>query len=238
MGMTQPVASANNEPNVSLPTSIRFSALLVLVAVCVGPGPARAAGSTPKAHARSRVLYAANWRHGLRGWSGAVGAWSTSKGTLVTMGDGHSTVIAPYSVHRSSYTVSVKFRLIKLRGLGMYVANSFGILFRGGSGASPTGLAAGIFDYRNPGGRHVLLAMVTDPRDPTIAPSRNNYKQIQAPTGWFTYQLRVSGNHMRFTIGGQTLANTSQRAHRSGVHIGIFSNTTELEVRDFKVTAG
>lgn len=212
-------------------------AILAVILICAslpGPWPADAAGPL-----RSTILYQANWWHGTKGWSAAGGSWTTQQGLLTFKGTGQSTFIAPYRVHRSSYAILAEIRLVRYLGTGVYVANSFGILFQAGPAYDrshkPSALGGGVVEVRSLSGQVFTAAIITNPYHPSTDDSTGNYADFDPAESWHTYRIGVRGSALTLSIDGKQSVDITRHDSSRGAAVGLFSTASRIQVGRFDV---
>jgi hypothetical protein len=188
----------------------------------------------------AKTLYKASWRGGVAGWTSTGGTWAARTGTLSFDGKTQSSILAPYQIKRANYAITARVRLVYYRGDGIYVANSFGILFRARhpSGKNfAAGLGGGIFETKTLYGVTYTAALITDAANPAQDDAAGNYLQFVPSPGWHTYRVEVRGNNAQLHADGKQLVDVTDARFASATLAGIFSSRTEIEVGSFAVSS-
>lgn len=208
--------------------------LAILAAVALSGRPVLSmVDSSPK------TLYSVGFARLPKDWKAFGGAWSVKGGALNSPDRAWSTLLAPYHVTGRRYAVEATMRLIHYRGLGIYKPNSFGILFRARPPASghtrASGLGAGVFETISTGGQQYVAAIITNANDPALDNANFNYGDFDPSTHWHTYHLAVNGSSLVLDVDGKEIVNTAYSQFSGADRVGLFSATSQVQVRSFKV---
>ena len=185
-------------------------------------------------------LYQASWQKGTTGWLTTGGTWTAQRGVLSFGGTSQSSILAPFRLKRSSYAIVARMKLIRYRGDGVYVANSFGILFRAQRPSGhlfAAGLGSGIFETASETGVTYTAAIITEAAKPVQDESTGNYFAFQLTPGWHTYRVEVRSNDIQLYLDGQQLVEVTDNRFDSANMVGLFSSRTQFQVSSYKVVS-
>jgi hypothetical protein len=167
------------------------------------------------------VLYSADWTDGLNGWTGSSD-WQAHEGGLVNNGsnnDKEAWIVAPYVPGDIvNYAVEAEIEV------GPSPTNCSG---RGGS--------FGLVVRADESGAGYRAEVDTCAKKVGIRGGAE--KVLSSDTGWRIYRIEVTGEAIRLFIDGELALATTNRQHRSGGHVGLFSHRIPLAVRRFDVIA-
>lgn len=193
----------------------------VLVRIQGKGGPSPNPTTVPKP---SNVLYQANWSGGFNGWSGTQD-WKTVDGMLVNDGTHRNwrlSIVAPYQPTGIDYAVQAEIQVINVGG-----CSSFGLVARApqssgfGDSTDTNGIQGGV-NYCEFKGANIWDVPV-------------NHTNYDPGTTWHTYRLEVKGNNIRFLIDGAPQLTATDNRYLSPGSMGLWCDTTQLNVRSFKV---
>jgi hypothetical protein len=172
------------------------------------------------------VLYQADWSQGMNGWVGSQ-SWKHVPNMVVndgTIDKPLAVIVAPYHPDTIDYAVEADI-LVPRTGCG----TSFGILarkekkgFYGGGIRWDCGRSVHIFAIQNPG--------TNDEYGDFLAQG-----DFDPGTDWHTYRLEVKGNEIKLIIDGSPIAVTPSNRYITPGEVGVWSESLEISVRNFKV---
>ncbi len=205
--------------------SVQWSKVTVLTVTLAGRTPLPPpAGRTPSPGSGGRVLYQADWSHGLNGWSGV--GWNSVGGLLVADGSGGNTpIFAPYRPRTANYAVEAQLRVDLYAGgcsLFRLVAR---LTQKGGYG--PSGLGCGDpvrIDAIDGSGLGInIIASASN------SPSPDN--------AWHTWRVEVKYNRITFSYDGTVLVSTTDNRFLDPGRVGLLASGDQISVRSFRVIA-
>lgn len=188
----------------------------------VTPTPEPTATPEPQA---GDVLYETG-EEGFQGWPVSQD-WKTVDSVLVNDGtifDYDRWIKAPFAPSNvNNYAVEAEIQLVNAEGTG------FGIVARAAENA----------------GYRIGVRVGCCPRAAVIADSGNrfNYGQDIASTEfqpgneWHTYRVEVQGNTVRLLIDGNVMTEATVNQFLTGGEVGLFSISSQINVRSFRVIA-
>jgi hypothetical protein len=166
------------------------------------------------------VLYQADWSNGLNGWPSGFG-WSALGGMLVNDGSNrdrppwkHTWVTAPYEPSTTDYAVEAEIQVIRVEGN----CGSYGVTVR-------SGYQVGVVICGSPGVT-IIGQDVGELGTQSFSPG----------TDWHTYRAEVQGNEIKAIVDGVVLLRVADNRHLLSGEVGLWVDTTQLNVRAFKVT--
>ncbi|HEX6122193.1 MAG TPA: hypothetical protein VFY89_03480 [Ktedonobacterales bacterium] len=172
----------------------------------VTPAASPTVASTPTATPTPRVLFQADWAHGLAGWQ-ATSGWSVSQGVLISDGGLNRDFTIPFRPAGPDYTIELQLRVISVPqdGKGEFLLHAPATPGRDGFIA---------------GGYHLLTHTVSTFADHpqfgiTIDPPSSNASPSLAPFidyehGFIqhTYRIEVRGAHATFLSDNHIIVTT------------------------------
>lgn len=200
--------------------------------------PTPSATATPTATATPRptntpvprpgtVLYKADWSNGLNGWSGS-GGWKTVGGMLVFGGDDSfpSRITAPYQPGDEGIDDYAVEADIQWLGKG----DGFGVAARSSEeGAYWAGFQWCVEKY-------AYIVPAPDEKECRVVGGFSSpFTAYDPGQGWNNYRLEVKGNRITLFINGTRLLKLVDNQHLYGGQVGVWSYSTQIDVRNFKV---
>jgi hypothetical protein len=210
---------------------------------CAGVGLAAvlAVVAVPLAtHAASGPAYASSWSRGLSGWAHSSSGWTVSGGVVSYNGSSASVLIAPYRVHRSTYTVQASMRLMAWRETGLSESHGMGILIRSRGPVDPTGDTAGIMAGLGKGfvgcdGVHSNALVAS--ADTDLTPVAQDSRAFSAGHNWHTVRVEVKGTAIKLIIDGKVRTTAKTAKFTGASAVGLFSLSAHMEIKNFSVRA-
>ncbi len=196
-----------------------------------------AATATPSATAVPRLLYQADWSHGLTGWKATPG-WSISGGSLVSDMGSDRQITSPYRPTTSNYAVEFSLQVIN-------VMPNVGTEYQlsADSTASADGYYA-LFDHvmlqQCMFACHPHLAVYIDPLvDQDVGTGTVQIHDFEPETHLHTYRIEVRGPLATLLYDGHVAshARTSRTQLLSTGAIHFYCTGVALRLSDFKVYA-
>jgi hypothetical protein len=178
-------------------------------------------------------LYRANWSLGLSGWNGGP-EWKAVNGMLVNTGKGQASAIsAPYRVPVPDYAVEASLQLVSKPEFW----DRAGIFLRG-TALAPDRTGVYLAGIRTVGDRLVAGIWYYELYVNGVWTSelRSVERPITAPLGtWHVYRFEAKGNRLRLYFDGGLLVEALDNRLSSGSEVGLFSSSTQISVRSFRV---
>lgn len=229
--------------------SVILSMLLVSVAVLAACAPGQptakaptatpqataTVAATPSATAIPRLVYQADWSHGLDGWTATPG-WSVSGGVLQSDMGSDREVTSPFLPPSSNYAVEFNLQIIQA---SQYPPTQFE--FSTNPTASVDGYIA-LFDDIRTGyymfANHPHLQIYINPM---MDQDMNSFRphDIEPGTKVWTYRVDVRGPEATLLLNGHVAnwARSTKTSQLSAGPLHISCTGVELRLSDFKVYA-
>lgn len=186
--------------------------------------------------------YKEDWSNGLGGWTQS-GGWSSSGGMLINDGsdynnDGHPTAIAPtFPQDIANYSVQTDIWLDRYTDEGGISGEAgFGLVVR-----SPDQIAGyklgvcasgGIYSCGN-ADHELILSNSFVFQSPPI--KQTEFRPTEGT--WYTYRLDVQGNMITAWVNGSMLLQTTDDKYLCAGSIGLWSDRSQISVRNFTINA-
>jgi hypothetical protein len=188
-------------------------------------------------------MYKADWSKGMDGWVQS-GGWSSVNGMLVNDGqdynnDGHPTASAPlFPQDIPNYSVQVDMRLDRYTDEGgISGLAGFGVVVRWSqdqNGGYKIGVCASAGIYSCGNADHELL--LSDGSFFQSAPVRQVLFRPAYGT-WHTYRIDVQGNTITVWVDGGMIFQATDDKYLSAGTVGLWSDRSQISVRNFTITA-
>jgi len=203
------------------------------------PTPSPAPSPTPTPEPRT---YKADWSNGLGGWTQS-GGWSSSNEMLINDGsdynnDGHPTAIAPtFPQDIANYSVQTDIRLDRYTDEGGISGEAgFGLVVRSPDqiAGDKLGVCAsgGIYSCGN-ADHELLLSDSFIFQSPPI--KQTEFRPTEGT--WYTYRLDVQGNTITAWVNGSMLLQATDDKYLTAGSIGLWSDRSQISVRNFTINA-
>jgi len=188
----------------------------------VQPQPVKPQPVQPTHPAPGTTLYYADTSGGLDKWTGSSD-WKHVNGMLVNDGNGSTDrwIRAPYQPSDgANYAVEAEIQVVRN-------CHTFGIIARAkGQGNYAAGAwcengSAQIWAWSNDATNYNTLVKQTYSTD----------------SDWHTYRFEVRGNSLRLLIDSNLVAETMDNQYLLAGQVGLWSDSTQISVRSFKVIA-
>jgi hypothetical protein len=189
-------------------------------------------------------MYTADWSPGLDGWSGNE-SWKTISGLLVNDGTGDAFIAPPFVSGVTDYSVETEIQFLRGSAFGLFArANSApggayyaGVIGQGGS-ISTTEIpwwAHGPFR----GFVHLSSHLALGSFGSTTQPQGEILASLEFEPGsqWHKYRLTVQGNRLRLSLNGTTALDVVDNRYLYGLYTGLWTRSTQINVRSFRVIA-
>lgn len=232
-------------PRMVLSILLGISALALLASCAPGQSrvkaptaPAQASATIiPSATVTTRLVYQADWSHGLAGWTATPG-WFVSGGALQSDTGSDREITSPFYPTTPDYAVEFRLRLISVSPTA---ATEYALNADSSSGAD--GYIA-LFD-------HVMLhqcmfachpheAIYIDPMvDQDVGTGTIQIHDFEPGTRWLTYRVEVRGPQATLLINGHiaSSARGDKTLRLSAGALHFYCTGVELRMSDFKVYA-
>jgi hypothetical protein len=170
------------------------------------------------------------------------GGWKTLRGQLINDGSNQDANVwtkAPYKLgNRADYAVEADIQVISVADPQF---DSFGIVVRGGEGASASasassqgaGYKAGIDGQTGYVGGPLEAARITRPGP--YGPKPIAKAKFNPGKEWHLYRVEADGNTIRFLIDDAVIVKGVDNKYLSGGQVGLWSKGVQLNVRSFKI---
>lgn len=199
--------------------------------------PTAAATFTAQPTPAPRLVYQADWSHGLAGWMATPG-WTDSGGGLVSDTGADRQITSPFHPATPKYAVEFRLQLIS-------VAQNSGVQYELSADATPhaDGYFA-LFDHvmlqSCMSGCHPHQAIYIDPMvDQDVGTGTVQIHDFDPGVRWRTYRVEVRGPLATLLIDGRVAshARTSRTLQLSTGTIHFYCTGVALQLSDFKVYA-
>lgn len=154
-----------------------------------------------------RVLYQADWSHGLTGWMEQ--GWKVAQGHLMNDSSGTAAFIIPYQLTVSDYAVEIRVQVV--RSMPPY-GGDYEISARKLPGKD--GYHAGILDLKAPSprpfGDHPQSQALLDPAG-DMSPGSGMPQDYEPGSRWHIYRVEVQGNEVRLLDDGTQIGRASSQ---------------------------
>lgn len=161
------------------------------------------------------VLYdMKDWSVANNGWA-ATGQWKTVGKMLVSDGSERSNAVAPVELATQDYAVEAEIQILVVSDVALVARMVNGT---GYSGGYRSGYDSGTL-YISYGGDDISSA---------------DFKMDQA---WHKYRLEVRGNSLRLLVDGAEVVRAMDNRMLDAGTVGIYSGSSQMNVRAFRVIA-
>ncbi len=201
-----------------------------------GGTPTSGAGQSGGTVAGGTALYQTSWRNGTSSWTPAGPAhWQVVNGLLTSDGSGASSLLAPNQPALSqNYVVQATVAALGLNDQNAGY-NSFGLIVRATQNLDPTdqyggdnnSISAGRFSDSNGG-----LAGMWEGIWESSFLDRSNFSPGST---YHTYRVEVRGTNLKLYVDNQLMCQTTDAKFLPNTRVGIFTNNTQLSVKDFNI---
>jgi hypothetical protein len=191
------------------------------------------------AHAGApRVLYQASWTHTMSGWRHSSGGWTDQRGILTYNGESASVLVAPFRAPATPYAVEATVRVLGWRQTGISESHGMGVLVRARGLVDPIGDTAGIMAGIGQGfvgcdGLHTQPVIAT--ADTDLTSLNQDSKAFLPKRAWHVYRVEVRGTTLTLLIDGHLRTKVATKQFAGASSVGIFSLSTGIQVRNFRV---
>jgi hypothetical protein len=214
------------------------AAVFALITVVPGYSANQRFGAATLGRSSSKVLYQTAWKGGVSGWARGGGRWTVRSGILSYSGDDVSALVVPYRLNRRNYSVEASIRLVTWKDTGISESHGFGILVRAKPGVDPSGDTAGLMAGIGRGFLGcdgVYSQSVVATADTDLTSLRTQNKAFLPKHTWHLYRADVRGDTITLSIDGRVVNTVTTKQFAASVGIGLFSLSTQLDVKDFRV---
>lgn len=217
LGAVQPQDSNNQT---SAPSSIPTQTAVPTLTFTPSPVPTE----TPKP-AVGDILYEENWASGLVGWGGDE-TWKVIDGMLINTGESDRAVIrAPYRPGDHgimNYAIEVE-----IQAIGEY-CGTYGAFGR-------TGYWGGIRFTACYGPNQSAFIAKDFPNG--LETTDLQLSSFNPGNDWHLYRLEMKGNNLQLFVDGRPMVEVTDNSFLEGGDIGLWSDSVQLSIRNFKVIA-
>jgi hypothetical protein len=219
LGIFALVSCAPAQPSVKVPTATAQASATV----------------SPSPTAIPRLVYQADWSHGLAGWSVTSG-WSVSGGSLQSDTGSNREVTSPYKPTMPDYAVEFRLQLISV---SQTAATQFALSAdpaAGGDGYIALFDHVAIQYYGFANHPHAMIYI-----DPMIDQDMSTFQphDFEPGTRWRTYRVEVHGSEATLLIDGHVIswARSTKTSRLSAGPLRFSCTGVELRLSNFKVYA-
>ena len=168
------------------------------------PAPSPTA-ATPTASPAPRVLFQADWTHGLAGWQATTG-WSVSDGALVSDSGQERTLTIPYRPAGPEYTIEFQLQITSgPRNGGEMIIHAPATSGRDGFIAGGYHL---LTDSANTFADHPQFGIMIDPPSSNESTSLAPFIDYEHGFIQHTYRIEVRGSHATFLVDNHIVVAT------------------------------
>ncbi|GAA0408050.1 hypothetical protein Acor_80790 [Acrocarpospora corrugata] len=205
--------------------------------------PTPGAEATPPAAGGPALPYTADWSHDLDGWVTIGDSWHQTSGMLVndgTSGDDQMSISAPFRMDQlTDYAVEADIQLVTYGSRLFTSYRSFGLVVRAsetGDGGYNLGhcSASGLLSCTGEAEQESYFAVIKLTGDRNRALSRRDFRPS---TQWHHYRAEVRGNAITLVVDGAMVLRTTDNTYLEGGYVGLWSNNTQINIRDIRITA-